>query len=555
MPRGCQMGDGHLTVLLVEDNPVQARLIQGLLGRSTAPSFQVIITDNLADGIRRMDEGGLDAVLLDLMLPDSQELETFSRFRVHAGETPIVILTGLDDMGLAARAVEGGAQDYLVKDRIEGSALGRSLRYAIDRARARSAEWHSPMLRLAQQQFLKAAQLMGLDDNIRQRLLFPERTLLVSFPFRRDDRDEVETVFGYRVQHVLAMGPTKGGIRYHPDVNLGEVSALAMWMSWKCGLMHLPFGGAKGGVRVDPTALSRSELQRLTRRYTSEILPIIGPDRDIPAPDMGTNEQVMAWLMDTYSQQQGHAVPTVVTGKPVVLGGSLGRKEATGRGLVYLVEEAAGTVGLNLDGATAVVQGFGNVGSHAARFLAEDGVKVMAVSDVSGGVYNDRGLDLDAVEAYVREHRVLEGFPDADPVTNRELLELPCDILAPCALQNQITAENASRIRCRVLAEGANGPTTLEADDILTEEGVFILPDILANAGGVTVSYFEWVQGTQNYMWTLQQINERLRQAVAAAFGRVHARAEEQKVDMRTAALIEGATRVSQAKLNRGLFP
>jgi glutamate dehydrogenase (NAD(P)+) len=549
------MGDRRLAVLLVEDNPVQARLIQGLLDRSIAPSFQVEVTATLADGIRRMGEGGLDAVLLDLMLPDSEELETFSRFRAHAGETPIVILTGLDDMALAARAVEGGAQDYLVKDRIDGSALVRSLRYAIHRARARSAEWHSPMLRLAQQQFLKAAQVMELDDNIRQRLLFPERTLLVSFPFRRDHRDEVETVFGYRVQHVLAMGPTKGGIRYHPEVNLGEVSALAMWMSWKCGLMNLPFGGAKGGVRVDPSALSRSELQRLTRRYTSEILPIIGPDRDIPAPDMGTDEQVMAWLMDTYSQQQGHAVPTVVTGKPVVLGGSLGRREATGRGLVYLVEEAARTVGLELDGATAVVQGFGNVGSHAARFLAEDGVKVVAVSDVSGGIHNDRGLDLAAVEAHVREHRLLEGFPDADPVTNQELLEIPCDVLAPCALQNQITAGNAPAIRCRILAEGANGPTTLEADDILTEKGVFILPDILANAGGVTVSYFEWVQGTQNYMWTLEQINERLREAVAAAFGRVHARAEEEGVDMRTAALMEGVARVSQAKLSRGLFP
>jgi glutamate dehydrogenase (NAD(P)+) len=549
------MSDDRIRVLLVEDNPVQARLIRSLLDRSTAPLFHVVSVDTLAEGIRRLDDTGADVVLLDLILPDSEELETFSRIHAHAGETPIVILTGLDDMKLAGQAVEGGAQDYLVKDRIDGQALVRSLRYAIGRARARSAEWHSPMLRLAQQQFLKAAQLMGMDDNLRQRLLFPDRTLLVSFPFRRDDRDQVETVFGYRVQHLLTMGPTKGGIRYHPDVNLGEVSALAMWMTWKCSLMHLPFGGAKGGVRVDPTILSRTELQRLTRRYTAEILPMIGPDRDIPAPDMGTNEQVMAWLMDTYSQQKGHAVPTVVTGKPVVLGGSLGRKEATGRGLVYLVEEAARTTGLDLDGATAVVQGFGNVGSHAARFLAEDGVKVVAVSDVSGGVHNRNGLDLEALEAHLREHRVVAGFPEADAVTNEELLELPCDILAPCALQNQITAENASRIRCRILAEGANGPTTLEADDILADQGVFMLPDILANAGGVTVSYFEWVQGTQNYMWTLEQINERLRQALAAAFQRVHARAEREEVDMRTAALMEGAARVSEAKLSRGLFP
>jgi glutamate dehydrogenase (NAD(P)+) len=549
------MGDDRITVLLVEDNPVQARLFRSLLDRSTSPLFHVVSVGTLSEGIRRVDEGGVDAVLLDLMLPDSEELETFSRMRAHAGETPIVILTGLDDMKLAGQAVEGGAQDYLVKDRIDGPTLVRSLRYTIGRARARSAEWHSPMLRLAQQQFLKAAHIMELDDNIRQRLLFPDRTLLVSFPFRRDERTQVETVFGYRVQHVLTMGPTKGGIRYHPEVNLGEVSALAMWMTWKCALMHLPFGGAKGGVRVDPSVLSRHELQRLTRRFTAEILPMIGPDRDIPAPDMGTNEQVMAWLMDTYSQQKGQAVPTVVTGKPVVLGGSLGRNEATGRGLVYLVEEAARTTGLELDGATAVVQGFGNVGSHAARFLAEDGVKVQAVSDVSGGIYNERGLDLEAVQAHLRENRLLEGFPDADRITNEELLELPCDILAPCALQNQITAENAARIRCRILAEGANGPTTLEADDILSDQGVFMLPDILANAGGVTVSYFEWVQGTQNYMWSLEQINERLRQAVSAAFGRVSARAEREEVDMRTAALMEGAARVSTAKLSRGLFP
>jgi glutamate dehydrogenase (NAD(P)+) len=258
------MSDDRIRVLLVEDNPVQARLIRSLLDRSTAPLFHVVSVDTLAEGIRRLDDTGADVVLLDLILPDSEELETFSRIHAHAGETPIVILTGLDDMKLAGQAVEGGAQDYLVKDRIDGQALVRSLRYAIGRARARSAEWHSPMLRLAQQQFLKAAQLMGMDDNLRQRLLFPDRTLLVSFPFRRDDRDQVETVFGYRVQHLLTMGPTKGGIRYHPDVNLGEVSALAMWMTWKCSLMHLPFGGAKGGVRVDPTILSRTELQRLT---------------------------------------------------------------------------------------------------------------------------------------------------------------------------------------------------------------------------------------------------------------------------------------------------
>ncbi len=549
------MRDSAVRVLLVEDNPVQARLIQGLLSQSRSPAFEVDLAGSLAAGIERINQGGVDVVLLDLILPDSEEIETFYRFRAHADGTPVVILTGLDDLKLGARAVEGGAHDYLVKGEIDAAALIRSVRYAIERARARSAEWNSPMLRLAQQQFLKAAQLMELDDNIRQRLLFPQRTMLVSFPFRRDNQSDVETVFGYRVQHVLTMGPTKGGIRFHPDVNLGEVSALATWMTWKCALMHLPFGGAKGGVRVDPTGLSRSELQRLTRRYTSEIHPILGPDKDIPAPDMGTDEQVMAWLMDTYSQQVGYSVPTVVTGKPVVLGGSLGRREATGRGVVYVIEEAARKIGLELKGATAVVQGFGNVGSHAARFLADDGASILAVSDVSGGIHNDRGLDVDALQEWVREHRVLEGFPGGEPISNADLLELECDVLAPCALQNQITAANAPRIRCRILAEGANGPTTLEADEILTRNGVYLLPDILANAGGVTVSYFEWVQGTQNYMWTLEEINARLRKALEGAFSRVATRAERDGLDMRTAAMVEGIARVTEAKLSRGIFP
>ncbi|HEV2129530.1 MAG TPA: Glu/Leu/Phe/Val dehydrogenase dimerization domain-containing protein, partial [Longimicrobiaceae bacterium] len=330
------MSENGVTVLLIEDNPIQTRLIQKLLGEATSPTFQVKTADRLQSGFERLAEGGVDLVLLDLMLPDSEGLETFVRFHAQAPEVPVIVQTGLDDLTLAAKAVESGAQDYLVKGQISGAVLTRSIRYALERARAHSAEWSSPMFRLAQQQFLKAAQLMELDDNIRQRLLFPQRTLVVSFPFRRDGYEQVETVFGYRVQHVLTMGPTKGGIRYHPEVDLGETSALAMWMTWKCALMHLPYGGAKGGVRIDPTWLSRQELQRLTRRYTSEILGMIGPDKDIPAPDMGTDEQVMAWLMDTYSQQVGYGVPTVVTGKPVVLGGSLGRKEATGRGVVYV---------------------------------------------------------------------------------------------------------------------------------------------------------------------------------------------------------------------------
>ncbi len=411
------------------------------------------------------------------------------------------------------------------------------------------------MFQLAQQQFLKAAQFMGLDDNLRERLLFPQRTLAVTFPFRRDDYSEVETVFGYRVQHLLSMGPTKGGIRYHEDVSLGEVSALAMWMTWKCGLMRLPFGGVKGGVRIDPTGLTGHELQRLTRRYTTEILDMIGPDKDIPAPDMGTNERVMAWLMDTYSQQVGYAVPTVVTGKPVVLGGSLGRSEATGRGLVYVVEAAAEHLELNLSGSTAIVQGFGNVGSNTARCLSELGVKVIGVSDVSGAVYNPHGLSVPSLLEYTTENRVLDGYPDGEALTNEEILELPCDILAPVALQNQITQHNAERIQCRILAEGANGPTTLEADEILQDRSIFVVPDVVGNAGGVTVSYFEWVQGTQNYTWTLDEINSRLHSILVDAFRRTLERASRHNIDVRTAALIEGIRRVEQAKLSRGLFP
>jgi glutamate dehydrogenase (NAD(P)+) len=549
------MAENRVTVLLVEDNPIQTRLIQGLLAESTSPAFEVLATDRLSTAFERIAEGGVDIVLLDLMLPDSAGLETFLHFRAEHPNVPVVVQTGLDDITIAAKAVETGAQDYLVKGQISGPVLTRSLRYALERARAHTAEWSAPMFRLAQQQFLKAAQIMGLDDNLRQRLLFPQRTLVVTIPFRREEHGQVETVFGYRVQHVLTMGPTKGGIRYHQDVDLGEVSALAMWMTWKCALMHLPYGGAKGGVRIDPTSLSRAELQGLTRRYTAEIIGMIGPEKDIPAPDMGTDEQVMAWLMDTYSQQIGYGVPTVVTGKPVVLGGSLGRKEATGRGLVYMVEDAAQHLGLKLAGATAVVQGFGNVGSNAARFLVEDGVKLLAVSDATGAVYNSNGLSLDSLLDYIARNRFLEGYPEGDSITNRELLEIPCDILAPCALQNQITAENAPRIQCRMLAEGANGPTTLEADEILNDKGVLILPDILANAGGVTVSYFEWVQGLQNFMWTLDEINDRLHAILTGAFRRTLERSQRDGVDMRTAALIEGIDRVARAKLSRGLFP
>jgi len=371
----------------------------------------------------------------------------------------------------------------------------------------------------------------------------------------RDDRKQVETVFAYRVQHLMAMGPTKGGIRYHPAVNLGEVAALAMWMTWKCALIRLPFGGAKGGVRVDPTTLSETELERLTRRYTSQFIDIIGPEKDIPAPDMGTDAHVMAWIMDTYSEHVGHSVPSVVTGKPIVLGGSLGRNEATGRGIVYLVEEACKHVGLDLAGSSVAVQGFGNVGAHAATYFAEAGAKVIGVSDVSTAIYDPKGLPIDKLRDHVREHRILEDCGLGETITNEELLELECDILAPCALQNQIDAANASHLKCKILAEGANGPTSLEADKILMDKGVFVLPDILANAGGVIVSYFEWVQGLQNFMWPLEEINGRMRASLTDALERTIGRATKDKIDMRTAAMIESLNRVSEANVLRGLFP
>jgi len=549
------MLNDRTTVLLIEDNPIHAKLIEKLLGQATGHVFDVTTEDCLQLGLAQLGKANFDLILLDLVLPDSQDLETFFRVRAEAPNLPIVILTATDDTTLAAKAVEEGAQAYLLKSKINSAMLERSIRYALQRKQAQAREWDSSMFWLAQQQFLKAAQYMSLDDNIRQRLLFPQRTQMVAFPFRRDKHEHVETVFGYRVQHVLTMGPTKGGIRYHQDVNLGEVAALAMWMTWKCSLMQLPFGGAKGGVRIDPTEFSRQELQRLTRRYTSEIIGMIGPDKDIPAPDMGTDEQTMAWIMDTYSQQVGYGVPAVVTGKPVVLGGSLGRKEATGRGVVYCIEAAAKQLSINLNQCSAVVQGFGNVGSHIARFLAEDGAKIIAVSDATTGIYNPDGLSVGSLLQYVGEHRFLKDFPAGEEISNQQLLEVPCDILAPAALQNQITIQNADRINCKILAEGANGPTTLEADEILNEKGVFIIPDILANAGGVTVSYFEWVQGTQNYMWSLQEINERLHQIITEAFQRTYLRSQSEQVDMRTAATIEGIQRVTQAKLCRGVFP
>lgn len=544
-----------IKVLLIEDDADQADLITHLFARVRVGNFQVQTCGTLASGLERLSTNSVDAILTDLRLPDCPPEETFQRLIRQAPAAPIVVMVEPNDTMLGITAVEDGAQSYLVKGRIDTNQLSRSVRFAMRNARVQNAEWDDPMFHLSQQQFLKAAQLMGLDQNIRERLLWPQRTLCVTLAFRRDDYHEVETVFGYRVQHVLTMGPTKGGIRYHEDVNLGETSALAMWMTWKCALMHLPYGGAKGGVAIDPTALSRTELQRLTRRYTMEIIDMIGPDKDIPAPDLGTNEQVMAWMMDTYSMQMGYAVPAVVTGKPVVLGGSLGRKEATGRGVAYVTQHAAQHIGLKMKEATAVVQGFGNVASNAAKFLEELGTKVVAVSDVNTGIYNPKGLSIPDVTKYVEQNKTLAGYPHAEAVTNSELLELPCDILVPAALQNQITVRNAAKLKCKLLVEGANGPTTLEADEILNERGIFTVPDILANAGGVTVSYFEWVQDTQNFSWSLEEINGRLYSIMTDAFHRTLHRAVHDKLDMRTAALIEGIQRVAEAKLLRGLFP
>jgi glutamate dehydrogenase (NAD(P)+) len=416
-------------------------------------------------------------------------------------------------------------------------------------------EWDTPMYRLAVAQLDQTAERMQLDWNVWERLRTPQRAHIVSFPFRRDDYNTVETVVGYRVQHLLTMGPTKGGIRFDGDVNLGEVSALAIWMSWKCAIMNLPFGGAKGGVRIDPATLSPAELQRITRRYTSEIIEVIGPDRDIPAPDLGTDEQVMSWVMDTYSQHKGHTVPGVVTGKPIELGGSFGRREATGRGVVSCAVDACRHLGIALEGARVVVQGYGNVGATAARLAAQLGAKVIAVSDVKSGVVNPNGLDLARVDAWLKEHRLLEGLPDAQAISNSDLLELACDILIPAAIQNQITEKNAERIQCRLLVEGANGPTTLEADSILARRGIFVVPDILANAGGVTVSYFEWVQGLQHFLWTEQEVNNRLIELMKQAFKEVLAVATSGRTDLRTAALMRGIGRITEAKRRRGIFP
>ncbi|WP_373046116.1 Glu/Leu/Phe/Val family dehydrogenase [Vulgatibacter sp.] len=417
-------------------------------------------------------------------------------------------------------------------------------------------EWDDPMYRSTVALFERTAESMDLDPNIRRRLRYPDRAIITTFPVRMDD-GRVESFHGYRVQHNNTRGPFKGGLRYSLDVNLGEVTALAMLMSVKCAVMGLPLGGAKGGVRVDPSKLSRAELQRLTRRYTTEIINDIGPESDIPAPDMGTNEQTMAWIMDTYSQMKGHAVPAVVTGKPVSVGGSLGRGQATGRGVVYMVMDAARHLGMDLgEKTTAAVQGFGNVGMHAARKLHKMGVKVVAVSDVYGAIQNPAGLDIRALKRWVNKHGKVAGFPESEPLDPAHLVELPVDVLIPAAIGGVINEKNVQKLRCRILAEGANGPVTAAANEVLREtRDVFVIPDVLANAGGVTVSYFEWVQGLQSFFWSAKEINQRLYQIMSKSFHEVIDVAARRKVDMRTAAMMHGIGRMEEAMKLRGLFP
>ena len=412
-----------------------------------------------------------------------------------------------------------------------------------------------PSFKMACQQFDLVADHLQMDQSERDRIKYPKRSLTVALPIHCDD-GSTRVFTGYRVQHHLTLGPTKGGLRYHPDVTLGEVAALAMWMSWKCALTGLPYGGAKGGIACEPGKMSRAELERLTRRYTQEMIPFIGPQIDVMAPDLGTNEQVMAWMMDTYSVYSGYTVPGIVTGKPVGLGGSLGRREATGRGVGYLVNRASDTIGLDLSKATAAVQGYGNVGSIAALSLARYGVKVTAVSDVQGGIYNPDGLNLWELERYNTSNNAVAGFPESEPITNEQLLVLPCDILVPAALERQITEANAGKIQCRILAEAANGPTTPEADEIIKQRPeIFVLPDVLCNAGGVVVSYFEWVQDLQSFFWGETEVVDKLFRILETAYTQIVTLARKQKLPMRLAALSLGIKRVQEAKRIRGLFP
>ncbi len=407
---------------------------------------------------------------------------------------------------------------------------------------------------VAQRQFDIAADRLDLDPGLRVILREAERELIVSIPVRMDD-GSVEVFTGYRVQHNLGRGPSKGGLRYHQDVTLNEVRALAMWMTWKCAVVGIPYGGGKGGVRVDPKQLSMRELEGLTRRYATNISVIIGPEKDIPAPDVNTNAQTMAWIMDTYSMHVGYTVPGVVTGKPIGLGGSEGRHEATGRGTVVTISEAARHIGLDIIGATIAIQGFGNAGSVAATLLDSMGASVVAVSDTQGAIHDPAGLDIKAVKAWKAEHGTVVGFPGTETISNAALLELEVDVLVPAALESQITADNAGRVKARIVAEAANGPTTPDADEILWRKGVFMIPDILCNAGGVTVSYFEWVQDLNRDQWSEEIVNSKLTAIMVRSFAEVVGMAEQEEVDMRTAAYLLAVDRVAKATALRGLYP
>jgi len=407
---------------------------------------------------------------------------------------------------------------------------------------------------MALAQFKDAAKRINLSDDLLRILSSPRREYTVHFPVRMDD-GQIKVFTGYRVQHNFARGPSKGGIRYHPDVTLNEIRALAMWMTWKCAVVNIPYGGAKGGVVCNPKEMSKGELERLTRRYAFELIPLIGPERDIPAPDVNTNPTIMAWIMDTYSIHKGYSVPGVVTGKPVSIGGSLGRNEATGRGCIFIIMSAVKSLGMQLRGLRIAVQGFGNAGSVAARLLAREDCKIVAVSDSKGGIYNPNGLDPQAVFQHKAESGSVIDFPGADNITNEELITIDCDVLIPAALENQITGENADKVKAKIIVEGANGPTTPEADAILNDKGVFVLPDILANAGGVTVSYFEWVQSMQSYFWTEREVNLKLRDVMDRAYATVYGLAQEKNVSMRTAALMLAVQRVAEATTTRGLYP
>jgi glutamate dehydrogenase (NAD(P)+) len=415
--------------------------------------------------------------------------------------------------------------------------------------------YNSPVFSQACNQFDIAADILGMDAGLRDRTKRPKRCVIVSMPVRMDT-GKVEIFEGYRVQHNLSTGPAKGGIRFHQDVTLGEVAALAMWMSWKCSLVGLPFGGAKGGVIVNARDMSPTELERLSRRYMQEITPFIGPNVDIPAPDVGTNDQVMAWMMDTYSNHVGHYDPGVITGKPIALGGSLGRREATGEGVAWFVKSYLQDIGITPEKTTIIIQGFGNVGSEAALALYDWGAEVIGISDFTGGIYNANGINLKEALAYTAANKSLQGYTGGEALTNDELLEMPCTVLIPAALERVITEKNAGKLKCRVLAEGANGPTTNEADLIITKRGdIELIPDVLCNSGGVIVSYFEWLQNQQNYYWSKGEVFDKLYRMLAKAKASVDETQKKYGCSRRTAALVLGISRVAEAKAKRGLFP